>query len=101
MNSKYGFSVGDRVVMTAECDPEHGVLCGQTGTVCDISLMKNEINIGVRWDEHSYRYHTCKESCDNHYGWYVPYNTICHHKDDIGEIEKSDCPISALLGLTS
>lgn len=98
MDEKHGFRVGDRVIVSVEHDPEYGVRRGQTGIVCDISSMKNPLNIGVRWDEAKDAFHTCNMNCDDGHGWFVPYGCISLLQKDIGEITQSDHPIDILFG---
>lgn len=96
MQEKCGFRIGDRVVLTVERDPDDGVCRGATGTVCDITSMKNKLNIGVRWDQKEERYHDCNRTCEMGYGWFVPYDCITHQVSDIGEFSQSDQSIAAL-----
>ena len=87
--------------MIAQEDPDEGVSRGQTGYVCDITSMRNKVNIGVRWDEYNGRFHTCNGSCENGYGWFVPYNMLDCIMEDMGEIMTSDCSLEVLFDITS
>lgn len=96
MKAKWGFSIGDRVVMIKESDPDGGVHLGMTGTVCDTELMQNNNNIGVRWDIGSFRFHDCNSQCESDHGWYVPYTSISHLVPDLGEISEMSMSIDEL-----
>lgn len=63
----YEFSVGDRVVSTANHpDGNEDIVVGSTGTVCCITD-----RIGVRWDEEIEGGHGAEGHCEYGYGWFV------------------------------
>lgn len=98
-HSKYGFSVGDRVMFIEEEDPDGGVYNGQCGTVCTIYRAHDEGGIGVSWDKENNRYHSCDGNCEEYHGWFVPYDMISHIECDLGEFEHSDMSILNFIGL--
>ena len=62
------FYIGDRVEAVVD-HPESNpsIRRGSTGTVCNVSGYV----IGVRWDEPPERGHSCRNHCENGYGWEV------------------------------
>lgn len=96
---KWGFHLGERVRFTTHIDPDEGVGYGQEGTICSLENDYGTENVGVRWDIELNKYHSCSGKCDNHHGWWVPYEDIEVVSADIGEIQRSDTTIESLIGL--
>ena len=99
IQSKWGFSLGQRVQFVDTDDPDHGVKRGQTGTICSFEAVYGKTNVGVDWDETNDRYHDCRDTCEYGHGWWVPYTSIAVIDVDIGEIQRSDTAIESLIGL--
>lgn len=97
VQEKHGFHLGERIMFTASEDPDNGVKYGQTGTICSLDDDYGGDAVGVEWDIEKNKYHQCSGKCKNHHGWWVPFDQIERINVDIGEIEASDMPITALL----
>lgn len=93
---KNGFRIGDRVIFTAEEDPDRGVFYGQTGTVCNLEDSYVMDSIGVEWDKERNKYHDLSGKCRNRHGWWVPYFQIERISVDLGEIEASEMDVGSL-----
>lgn len=80
----YEFKIGDRIAcMRDHPDRNCDIVIGSTGTVCYIS--DDKWRIGVRWDERIYKGHSCKDCCDDGYGWFIDSHDaelICVADDD-------------------
>lgn len=82
----YKFTIGDRVVCTYDHpDGNSDIVIGSTGTVCDFSSRKGRV--GVRWDKRLFEGHSCSNSCDDGYGWYVD---ACRLEYDVPVEDNSD-----------
>lgn len=99
IQEKRGFHIGDRVRFIVAFDPDDGVKYGQEGIVCSLDDDYGNENIGVKWDIELNKYHSCSGKCDNHRGWWVPFEDVELVEVDIGEIQRSDTDIESLIGL--
>lgn len=98
---KWGFHLGDRVKFVALTDPDDGVAYGQEGVICSLDNDYDYYNVGVEWNEECERYHDCAGKCNNHRGWWVPYEDLVKVDLDIGEIEASEFDLGMLFDTTS
>ena len=85
VTEKYGFAIGDRVVMIGE-DPTGYVDAGQSGIVCDLDHSYGSCNVGVELERESIGNHDCNGCCKNRHGRYVPHSSIQLVNIDLGEI---------------
>ena len=85
VTKKYGFAIGDRVVMVGK-DPTGHVDVGQSGTVCDFDHSYGECNVGIELEYESIGNHDCNGCCRNRRGRYVPHSSIQLVDIDLGEI---------------
>lgn len=98
-SSKFGFSIGDRVLFIDDIDPDGQIVCGETGEVCDLDNIFGEDSVGVRWDKKESDRHGCSGKCSEHHGWWVPYYSIQKIDIDLGEFQCGDTPLSFLIDI--
>lgn len=98
-----GFPIGSRVVLVSK-DPTGYVEIGSIGTVCHYTSEWERVdgcNVGVEWDDGSYRYHDCMGRCKRDHGRYVPHTCITLERVDLGEFDPAEFSIETLFQLNS